>query len=195
LYVLNKEDWNEKLFAAPYALPNYLPANNIILIGADKNALARLSAQPEDPITSESVVSGYDYVAVHELGHYFFITLNHVRTNEHWVDEFLANYFLICYVKGNMIDLPPEQTDLPKDQPHRTLEDFEKLYDKVGAQNYDWYQKEFIRYGLALYPQFKLELIRAMIENYSAGGKHADAAGLLKKLAPTTFDTWLKEMR
>jgi hypothetical protein len=132
LYVLDKSDWNEKLFGAPYALPNYLPTNNLIVIGAEKNALARLSGQPDDPVKSDSVVSGYDYVAVHELGHYFFITLNNVRTPEHWMDEFLADYFLICYVKGNKVDLDLEKMALPKDQPHRTLEDFEKLYDKVG---------------------------------------------------------------
>jgi hypothetical protein len=194
LYVLDKSDWNEKLFGAPYAMPNYLPTNNLIVIGAEKNALARLSGRPDDPVKSDSVVSGYDYVAVHELGHYFFITLNNVRTTEHWVDEFLADYFLICYVKGNKVDLDLEKMALPKNQPHRTLEDFEKLYDRVGPQNYDWYQKEFIRFGLMLYPQFKTKLIKEMIANYSPKGKHTDAAILLKALAPDTMEAWLKEM-
>lgn len=193
LYVLNKNDWNERLFGAPYALPNYLPTNNLILIGAEKNALARLSGQPDDPVASDTVVSGYDYVAVHELGHYFFITLNHVRTGEHWADEFLANYFLICYAKGNDLDLP--FSELPKNPAHKTLEDFERLYDKVGPSNYDWYQKEFIRYGLQLYPKFKVELIRKIIDNYSANGKRLDAAVLLKSLSTETMDTWLKEMK
>src|ERR1039457_75570 len=193
LYVLDKNDWNERLFGAPYALPNYLPTNNLIVIGAEKNALARLSGQPDDPVTSDTIISGYDYVAVHELGHYFFITLNHVRTRKHWVDEFLANYFLICYAKGNGLDLP--FSELPRNPPHKTLEDFERLYDKVGPSNYDWYQKEFIRYGLKLYPQFKVELIRKVIDNYSTIGKRVDAAALLKSLSRDTMDTWLKEMK
>jgi hypothetical protein len=194
LYVLDKNDWNEKLFGAPYAMPNYLPTNNLIVIGAEKNGLARLSGQPDDPVKSDSVVSGYDYVAVHEVGHYFFITLNNVRTPEHWVDEFLADYFLICYVKGNKVDLDLDKMALPKDQPHRTLDDFEKLYDKVGPQNYDWYQKEFIRFGLMLYPQFKTKLIKEMIANYSPKGDHTDAATLLKTLVPDTMEAWQKEM-
>ncbi len=59
LYVLDSNDWKEQLFAVPYALPDYLPENNIIIIGAEKNALAKLSGQPQTT-TSESIVSGYD---------------------------------------------------------------------------------------------------------------------------------------
>lgn len=199
LYVLANKDWNEQLFAAPYGLPNYLPDNNLILIGADKNALAKLSGQPQTS-ASDSVVSGYDYVAVHELGHYFFITLNGVRTGQKWGDEFLADYFLVAFMKEREAEVvkqweEEQSLDNAKLPTHRTLDDFEKLYDKVGPPNYDWYQKKFIRLGLQLYPQFKTSLITAILENYAPGGKKHDPLTLMKTIAPDTMNKWLEEMK
>ncbi|MGI8952464.1 MAG: hypothetical protein ACR2FN_12875 [Chitinophagaceae bacterium] len=199
LYVLDSNDWKEQLFAVPYALPDYLPENNIIIIGAEKNALAKLSGQPQTT-TSESIVSGYDYVAVHELGHYFFITLNNTRTHQKWFDEFVANYFLVAF----MIEKKPDVTiewnkmieDNDKDIPeHRTLEDFEKFYDQVGPPNYDWYQKKFMKLCFLLYPQFKTKLITDIVENYASGGKNIDALTLMKSIASETMNKWLKEMQ
>ncbi len=180
IYVLNKSDWERPPFGVPYGLPDYLPENKLEIIGADKNALAHISGKPDDPVKSDSAVSGYDYVALHELGHYFFITLNNLRT-EKWFDEFLANYFLICYVYENNIGFDIKNFFMPEgNPPHKTLKDFNKLYDTVGPVNYDWYQKEFIQLGIQLYPELKLKFIKKVIENYSANGKHLNPLNLLK---------------
>ncbi len=199
LYVLDSNDWKEDLFAAPYALPNYLPGNNIIVIGAEKNALAKLSGVPVTT-TSDSIVSGYDYVAIHELGHYFFITLNKTRTDKKWFDEFLANYFLVSFIVEKKTDVVKQWQhmidDNDKNAPaHRTLQDFEKLYDQVGPPNYDWYQKKFMKLCFLLYLKLKTKLITEVIENYKPGGKNLDALTLMKTIAPTVMSKWLKEMQ
>lgn len=199
LYVLDSKDWNEQLFGAPYSLPNYLPENNIIIIGAEKNALAKLSGQPTTTI-SDSIVSGYDYVAIHELGHYFLITLNHTRTRKKWMDEFVANYFMTAFIKEKrksvysqwqlMIDSNNIHTP-----PHRTLADFENLYDQVGPANYDWYQKKFVELAFQLYPYFKSELIKMVFENYAPRSKNTGALMFMKTMAPSVMKKWLMEMQ
>jgi hypothetical protein len=195
IYVLNEDDWQKPPFGVPYGLPDYLPENELEIIGADKNALAHISGRPDDPVKSDSIISGYDYVALHELGHYFFITFNNLRT-EKWLDEFLVSYFLICHIKANNIDFDLKSFFKPDgDQQHKTLEDFNKMYDGVDPANYDWYQKEFLQLGLQLYPQLRFDLINKIIENYSAHGKHLTGLVLLKNLAPETINNWLRQMQ
>lgn len=192
IYVLDKSDWEKPPFGVPYGLPEYFPENKLEIIAAEKNALALLSNKPDDSVKSDKIVSGYDYVALHELGHYFFVTLYNMRTQK-WFDEFLASYFLISYVNQNNIRFDMKTFFMPEgNQPHKSLNDFNTLYESVGPANYDWYQREFIQLGLQLYPQLKLELIKKVLENYSPGGKQLDGMALLKNLAPDTMNKWLK---
>lgn len=195
LYLLNKSDWEKAPFDEPYGMPFYNRHNIIMVVAAEKNALRRLTGLPDDPVKSDSILSTFDYQPIHELGHYFFFTLNNLY-KEKWLNEFLATYFLICFIKEK--NLVPELKDaLKADYPvaHKTLDDFEKLYGDVGPANYHWYQSKFAQLGYKLYPQLKLELIKKVIGNYSPGGKNLDAVSLLKKLAPETMDGWLKEMQ
>ncbi|HVT86061.1 MAG TPA: hypothetical protein VHD35_12730 [Chitinophagaceae bacterium] len=195
IYVLNKYDWEKPPFGVPYGLPSYFPENKLEIISADKNALARLSGKPDDPVKSDSIISGYDYVGIHELGHYFFETLNRIRT-EKWFDEFLANYFLICYVYETKIDFDIKTFFMPEGNPlHKTIQDFNTFYEDVGPANYDWYQREFIQLGIKLYPRLKLTLIEKVIENFSPEGKHLDPLSLLKNLSPDITKNWLMQMQ
>jgi hypothetical protein len=90
--------------------------------------------------------------------------------------------------------------DLGKENPdfslqHKSLEDFEKLYARVGPQNYDWYQRRFIDLGFSLYPSLKTKLIRDVFENYSPSGKNSDPVDLFKSFSPKIMDDWLKGMK
>ncbi|MEO6850078.1 MAG: hypothetical protein ABI203_03955 [Mucilaginibacter sp.] len=194
-YILDKSDWIKPQLGYPYGMPFYSKDNIIMVIGAEKNALRRLTGLPDDPEKSDSVLSTFDFQPVHELGHYFFFTLNGVY-KEKWLNEVLATYFLICYIKEKHL-APTLEQDLKADYPvpHKTLGDFEKLYLDVGPANYHWYQQKFAKLGFSLYPQFKLELIRKVLENYAPGGKNMDGLSLLKTLAPAKMDAWLKEMQ
>jgi hypothetical protein len=201
VYVLDKNDWERAPFGNPYGLINYYPDNILEIIPADKNALTRLVGAPDDSIQADSIISGYDAGALHELGHYFIETLYHLRKSikDKWLHEVMATYFSYCYLKEKHSQIASGIEELvkpPLPQPkYKSLQDFQNLYGKVGPENYDWYQRRFAQLDFALYPQLKLELIKKVIENYSPGGKNLDGISLLKKLAPETMNEWLKEMQ
>jgi hypothetical protein len=195
LYLLNKPDWEKPPFDEPYGMPFYNRNNRIMVVAAEKNALRRLTGLPDDTEKSDSILSSFDYQPIHELGHYFFFTLNNLY-KEKWLNEFLATYFLICFIKENNL-VPDLENELKADYPvtHKTLDDFQKLYGNVGPANYHWYQCKFAQLGYEMYPAFKIELIRKVIKNYSPGGKQLDGVSLLQSLAPETVSKWLKEMQ
>ena len=195
VYILNKPDWEKPHFEQPYGMPFYTDQYEIMAIPAGKNALRRLSGLPDDPEKSDSILSSLDYQPLHELGHYFFFTLNQLN-KEKWLNEFLATYFLICFIKSNNPE-PNLEEEMKADYPvtHRTLEDFQKFYLGVGPKNYGWYQVKFAKLGFELYPEFKVDLIRLVLQNYAPNGKNLDGVALLKGLAPETMNTWLKMMQ
>jgi hypothetical protein len=194
-YLLNKSDWEKPHFDQPYGMPFYDPDYDILIIAAEKDALAKLTGLKDIPETPDSVLTGLDYQPLHELGHYFFFTLNKIN-KEKWFNEFLATYFLISFIKEKHL-APDLEKMLQANYPvaHKTLDDFQKLYGGVGPANYHWYQCKFAQLGYKLYPQLKIGLIKKVIENYSPGGENLDGISLLKKLAPETMDEWLKEMQ
>ncbi len=201
VYVLDKNDWERPPFGNPYGLINYYPDNILEIIPADKNALTRLVGVPDDPITADSIISGYDAGVLHELGHYFIETLYHLRKSikDKWLHEVMATYFSYCYLKEKHSQIASgieEMVKAPLPHPkYKSLQDFQNLYGDVGPENYDWYQRKFAQLAFALYPQLKLELIKKVIENYSPSGEQLEGIALLKKLAPETMCEWLKEMQ
>lgn len=191
--IINEKDWKTLPFPHPYGFPHFTDVNQSIIVAADKNALNKLN-KLSDQISADSTTEGYDYVALHELGHYFFFTLHQIN-KERWLNETLASYYMICYLKQFNLRL-----DIGKENPsyspqHRSIADFEQLYIKVGPQNYDWYQRRFIDLDFLLYPQLKTNLIKEVINNYGAGGKNIDGMTLFKNLEPATMDLWLKNMQ
>jgi hypothetical protein len=79
VYLLNQADWNKQHFYFPYGLPFYDPGYDVLVIAADKDALAKLTGLKDIPKTPDSVLTGFDYQPLHELGHYFFFTLNNIN--------------------------------------------------------------------------------------------------------------------
>ncbi|MGC4036139.1 MAG: hypothetical protein QM764_09270 [Chitinophagaceae bacterium] len=195
LYILNRDDWEKLPVKLPYGLPFYDPDYDILVIAAEKNALAKLNGVKDFPETPDSVLTDFDYQPLHELGHYFFFTLNNIN-KEKWFNEFLATYFLICYIKDRKL-APGLQKELLADYPvdHRNLEDFQNLYVAVGPKNYHWYQCKFAQLGFKLYPQFKTKLITDVLGSYSHGGEKSDGITLLKKMSPGIINEWLNEMQ
>ena len=199
VYLLDKPDWNKLHFFYPYGLPFYEPTYGILVVPAEKDALAKLAGLKDIPKTPDSVLTGLDHQPLHELGHYFFFTLNNIY-KEKWFNEFLATYFLICYVKEKNLEPDMETTledELKADsqEPHKSLNDFENLYFGVGPKNYGWYQNKFAQLALKLYPQFKTDLIKKVLVNYETGGKNLEGVLLLKNLAPEIMNEWIKDMQ
>ena len=147
-------------------------------------------------VACASIIIYYHAVLTVSVGHYFFFTINRIN-KEKWFNEFLATYFLICYIREKSLNTNLESILKPDYSVarHKTLEDFQKLYLGVGPANYGWYQCQFAQLGFAIYPQLKMKVIEAALENYGPGGKNLDGVSLLKTLAPDIMNNWLKEMK
>ncbi len=194
--VLNLEDWNKIHLneMVPYGLPNYFAEIAKLFIAADKKAVAKIFGGTDN--TSDTHLSRFDCIALHELGHAFLQTSNKLYTGKLWTDEFLASYFAICFFEQNK-NYPglPQVGETGYTPKYRTLEDFERLYTNVGAENYGWYQAKFQNLGYELYPKFKTRLIKEFIHNASPSGKKLDPQVLLQHLAPEIMNQWLKGMK
>ncbi|HXD79058.1 MAG TPA: hypothetical protein VN616_14675 [Puia sp.] len=198
LYLLDEADWGKANFGSrfPYGMPFYDPDYDILVIPAEKTALAKLSGAKNIPETPDSVLSGLDYQPLHELGHYFFFTVNKIN-KEKWFNEFLATYFLICYVKESQLAPELQQILQPHDAAakYKTIEAFDHIYLGVGPANYGWYQCQFAQLGYMIYPKLKLKLIRKVLDNYKEGGKNLDGVAQLEALAPHMVNEWLAKMQ
>lgn len=194
--VLNQKDWNKIHLnnLSSYGMPNCIPEIGKLFIAADKQAIGKLFGETDN--TSDTHLSKFDCIALHELGHAFLQKLNHLYTGKLWSDEFLASYFAICFFEQNK-NYPglPQVGEIGYQPEYKTLADFERLYTKVGDQNYGWYQAQFQNLGYELYPEFKITLLKKFIDNYSTDGKKLDPLLLLQQLAPEMTNKWMKEMK
>jgi hypothetical protein len=197
--ILDSGGWAKVVQTIPnsigvYGMPDAEPAVNKIFLAADKKAVASLVGMADN--LPDSVLSPFDYIALHELGHIFLHTYLHTHTQKKWADEFLASYFALCYLKqiNDSLGLPQlDQTGfVPK---YKDLKSFEQLYEAVGPPNYAWYQGKFQKLATALYPVYKVRLIRVFAANFAANGKKTDPLLLLQQIAPGIINQWLAEMK
>lgn len=200
LMILDKKDWSKLEVTVPYGMPSSFIPKDKLLIAADKKAAGELFGQTDT--LPDEILSDFDDIALHELGHNFFIKLTNTDTKRRWANEFLASYFAMCYLEESKSKKGLLQLDQHNSQPqsnfqpqYKTLEDFEQLYVQVGPQNFGWYHGKFQKLGIMLYPKFKIDLIRKFIDNYSAKGKNLDPLILLKQMAPEITNQWLEEMK
>ncbi|MBN9351600.1 MAG: hypothetical protein J0H55_13045 [Chitinophagaceae bacterium] len=196
IMVLNQKDWNKIHLTtlSNYGMPNYLPEIRKLFAAADKKAVAKIFGGTDN--TSDTHLSQFDCIALHELGHAFLQTFNKLYTGKLWTDEFLASYFAICFFEQHK-EYPglPQVGETGYTPKYRTLADLERLYSNVGDQNYGWYQAQFQNLGYELYPKFKTRLINEFIKNASPEGKKLDPLALLQQIAPEITNQWLKEMK
>lgn len=177
----------------PYGMPNNNSVIDKIFIAADKKAVAHLFGQTDK--LPDSVLSMFDNVALHELGHIFLINLKHTHFEKRWVNEFLASYFAICFLEEIHSKNGLPRVDLSSYQPnHKSLEDFERLYGQMDGPNFAWYHGKFTKLGYELYPKYKTDLLNIFIASQS-DGKKQDPLTLLKQRSPAITNQWLDEMK
>ena len=196
IMILNKDDWHKIHLDeyVPYGMPNAWSRLNKLFIAADKKAVGKLFGVSDN--RPDNVLSKFDCISLHELGHIFLKRYKNTHTQKKWADEFLASYFAICFFEENKNYPGLPQVGENNYQPkYKTLEDFERLYEKVGARNYGWYQARFTELGKRLYPKFKVELLREFVDNYSRDGKKLEALVLLRQIAPEITNQWVEEMK
>lgn len=196
LYVLDSDDWQKMEIPFPYGVPMNVYQNDLLLIAAEKDKVAALVGIEDG--TPDNVLSDYDYIALHELGHNFFNVVHEIKIPEKWADEFLATYFAIYYLKEVKSDKLLPRADFPDFKPnYTTLEDFDELYFNVGIRNYGWYQDKFQDLALKLYPKHGKRLIQIFLENFNknASGKKRNSLQILKEMDPIAMKAWFKEMK
>jgi len=194
LLVLGEQDWNTLGTGIPYGLPTSLNSENKILIAGDKNYVGSLFGKPDT--LPDDILSEFDYIVLHELGHNYIEYLYEINVGYHWATEFIASYFAICYLEDTKSEMGlPELGSTGYIPQYRSLDDFERLYAGVGPQNYGWYQEKFIELGKQLYPTFKLKLIDKFINNFSHQGKRTEPEKFFKKLSPKITQSWLQQMQ
>jgi hypothetical protein len=95
LKILDKSDWQKLGYNMPYGMPHY---RNAIVMAAEKNGVFPDSS-------SDTTISPYDAIAVHELGHYFMGDLVKTDIYPNWANEFIATYFQVIYASAKGLNI------------------------------------------------------------------------------------------
>jgi len=177
LAVLTPQDWSAACFSgAPYGMPSSRASRSgagLVCIGSTyefSDAMARsLRGQlpPKDAAAMETALGMpfeeamrkfSDTIVAHELGHLYTLAFGIIPPTQ-WMNELLANYMEIAYRSGHPPDEAEQRVRAMFDQlgakrpipANTTLEDFERLYVGMPADNYVWYQQQFARRAEAVF--------------------------------------------
>jgi len=185
LYILAPQHW-AAVAAMPlrdvYGFPHNIDQGRLV-IAADDNDFWRSFLPPVDklpaplaarvkkaygkPDGSYSMMSFFDLLALHEMGHCYTAQAG-LKMQRHWMGELFVNIMLHTYVAEKQPELLPALETFPDmvvgagtaEYKFTSLADFERLYATLGmgAKNYGWYQ---------------CKLHSAAKDVYHAGGKQA----------------------
>lgn len=194
LYVLDRADWQRMEIPFPYGVPMSIYQNDLLLIAAEKDKVAALVGIVDN--TPDAILSDYDYIALHELGHNFFNVVQKIQIPEKWADEFLATYFALYYLQETGSDKLLPRADFPDFKPkYKSLDDFDALYFNVGIQNYGWYQDRFQDLAIKLNAKHGLSVINLFLKNFGETGIKKNSLDLLIEIDKTIVNKWLVEMQ
>lgn len=163
--VLAPEHWGEYAASPVYGMPHYTDERTLAVAGQDNGFWQSMSPPVEvlppqaahamrdaygRPDGSINLSTFFDLLAVHEIGHLF-----HLQAKREflrlWLMELFCNICLHAYVVAREPEQLPALETFPQivagagagELRYRSLDDFERLYIDVGAQNYGWYQCRF----------------------------------------------------
>lgn len=173
LFILNPEQWKKYATFPLYGMPHYTEDERLVIASEDNN-FWKSFIPPPDRLPPDlaakikyaystadgtlSMMAFFDLLALHELGHGFHdqggLTMQRL-----WMQELFCNIMLHTYIAEN------EPTNLPALEAFpemvvaagttgyefTTLADFERLYDKMDAKNYGWYQCRLHVAGKSIY--------------------------------------------
>ena len=107
-------------------------------------------ALEEDGLSGNKLANTfYILCSLHELGHYFFTKLSSVRAPDLWVNEIMAWYFALCYLKENEPELSKayeifSYINIENYKPrYKTISEFDTIYAGMGVQNNLWFHSNF----------------------------------------------------
>lgn len=213
IVMLNRSQWKQYLSNYPYGL--VLVMNHIAFIPATPDGvLNQGTLELKDSVSAGTIKkikkSGYTFqdaaekytelILLHELGHSFTQEFGINTMNNPMLNEFMASYFAYAYLakKHPKMALLFEAmvTDVYIDAyrpKYTSLSDFERLYLKVGADNYSWYQAQFLKKGIEIYKDQKLTFLTAMKKMFPINKKERlTSEAILEKLIilDPQFSSW-----
>jgi hypothetical protein len=181
--VLPKADW-ESVSRVPYGVP-YIQGGVVFLPatfdGAISEDFRKLEPGASEAVRARVAATGVsfdenaarmtDLIGLHELGHSYAGQMG-IRPHARWFSEFLASYFAHAFLERAAPRLAGSwnamlQAKLESPTPaHTTLDDFERLYIRVGPENYNWYQAVFARHVAQVFRERGLGFIRVVQQQF-----------------------------
>lgn len=215
LALLKEEHWKE-LTNSPYAIP-YVRSEGSSAIaflpldqdGVVYDLMISLKDRISPDLREEVAETGLSYeefsgkmvdlIGFHEIGHPY-SSLYGIGRPALWFNEFVANYFLYAFLRthypedAHIWDLSTQVILNDYDPEYKTLEDFEKYYVRVGADNYGWYQANFESKANDLYEERGFSFIRELKENFPEGEGELSKEVILARLEKMEpgFKEWAK---
>lgn len=200
--VLDRSAW-ERITSLPYGLPfvRTRGGRSVAVLPADGGGVVHESYvgyEPRLPAELRQRLAGagsdwdalarrmVDLIGLHEVGHAVARAAD-VRPSQKWLDEVVASYLAVSFLgawRPEALEVWRLMTDasLAVHRPeYRTLEEFERFYTGVGAEDYIWYQSAFGRRARALAEARGLGFLRELRSRPDRGAD-GSVPGLLHRL-------------
>lgn len=134
--VLDADDWRE-LVALPYPVPHAELTWNLVVM---PDSIAGFPGFDLWDFDAEALNVSLTF---HEIGHVIANQLD-LRSDNHWIEELVADLFLAAYVRAERGDLAAILSGVPprfsNPGPYDQLADFDFFYAQVGLESYAWFQ-------------------------------------------------------
>lgn len=215
--ILTKEQWQQHISMLPYGFPfvrekiAFLPATTegvvtvgVIAMKASASPATLKKIKQSGYEFDEAAIKMTDLIGLHELGHVYTVSYG-IKPPTKWSSEFLASYFAYAFLKEKHPKLAKilqaMNTDLFTDAvkpKYTSLEDFERLYSDLGADNYGWYQGKFLKKGSQIYDSKKLTFLVDVKKVFPLDEKEniapGEALARLEKISPGITE-WSKSLK
>lgn len=220
LLVLNSEDWGKRT-SAPYGV--LFSEYGAVHLTADAETPAIKSLSPmsdncpkalkklltlavgqKEATFTKAMQILFDHLVVHEFTHGF-QEKTRVRFGAAWFSEFFADYTTYAFLKRFESEYKKDlrvveivaRVMYEGGKPlvkHKSLEDFERLYIRVGFLNYVWYHGKFLLGVQELYDKYGESFIGNLIKEFKVTDKViARRIGTSCRGFEKWFEAWNRE--
>lgn len=215
LALLDEKSWKEYT-NYPYGLPfvNYDSSPAVAVLpekpeGAVYELLLGLEDEVSADLRKQVENTGYNWkdfsakvvnlIIFHEIGHPYANTYGIAKPAK-WLNEFVASYFAYTFIyaaypeSAHIWKLSGDAIFQGHEPTHRTLKEFEELYDRVGVPDYGWYQSAFEKRANPLVEKRGVSFIRDLKEAFPEGTGNLTNGEIIAKLEKieSGFKEWSK---
>jgi len=219
LLVLDSDDWNKRFPTAPYGL--LVTDMGAIHLAAETETPAIKALSPmfdncpealkksltsavgdEEVAFTRALQILFDHLIVHEFTHGF-QEKRRIRFGAAWLSELFADYTTYAFLKRFKAEYKKDlrvveivaKTMYKGGRPlvkHTSLEDFERLYARVGLLNYVWYHGKFFVGVFELYSKYGESFINNLIDTFEVTD---DIIAKRIGVSCKGFEQWLRTWR